>query len=316
MALPRRQEAPALHRASDLAGPDVSRQPDREPSLARVRYGVYADAAELKSASSEAAYLALVRSVAMARSEPVFARESALAVHGIPYGLTPDAVFTIGDESTARKKAGVVHAVAALDPVDVTVVAGMLVCTVEHALADVARRRDALVAVAALDWALRHRLVSKDGVLAALGRQGRRGRAAAEWAIAFADEGAESVGESYSRVRLHQLGFAIPELQARVVGRSGKEYRVDAKWSFSDRRPLFGEFDGMQKYGELAHLAGKDGATALAQEKAREDDIRFRGDMMRWIWDEMIQPRRFERLLLAHGVPRLRAPLPGVVRGA
>ncbi|MGM1028374.1 MAG: hypothetical protein ACQEWM_00735 [Actinomycetota bacterium] len=316
MAVGKQHDAPALHRARSLAGADVGVQPEREPSLARVRYGVYADAAELEVASREASYLALVRSVAITRDQPVFARESALAVHGIPFGLAPDAVFTIGDERTARKKAGVIHAVTVLDPIDVTTVGELLVCTVEHALADVARRREVVVAVAALDWALRNGLASKDGVLEALGRQGKRGRAAAEWAIAFADAAAESVGESYSRVRLHQLGFAIPELQALVVGRSGKEYRVDAKWSFSDRRPLFGEFDGMQKYGELANRAGKSGAAALAQEKAREDDIRFRGDVMRWVWDEMIQPRRFERLLLAHRVPRVRAALPeALLRG-
>ncbi len=314
MAAPQHHEAPALHRAGDLAGPGIGLQPDREPSLARVRYGVYADAAELERVSREAAYLARVRSVAITRRQPVFARESALAVYGIPYGLEPDAVFTIGDATTARKKAGVVHAVTALDPGDVTAVGDLLVCTAEHALADVARRRDPLVAVAAIDWALRHRLVSKDGVLEALGRQGKRGRAAAEWAIGFADAAAESVGESYSRVRLHQLGFVIPELQARVVGRSGKEYRVDARWVFDDRRPLFGEFDGMQKYGELANQAGRSGAAALAAEKAREDDIRFRGDVMRWIWDEMIQPARFERLLLAHDVPRARPAMPRSLR--
>ena len=284
-------------------------QPEREPSLTRVRYGVYADAAALEHGGREAAYLASVRAVAVTRARPVFARESALAIHSLPYGLEPDAVFTIGDAATARKKAGVIHAVRPLDPVDITSVGDLSVCTVAYALADVARQRDATVAVAAIDWALRHRLVSRDGVLEALGRQSKRGRVAAEWAVQFADAAAESVGESYSRVRLHQLGFAIPELQAHVVGRSGKGYRVDMRWTFPDRPPLFGEFDGLQKYGELAHQAGRSGARALEAEKAREDDIRFRGDMMRWIWADMIDPRRFERLLLAHRVPRLRGSL-------
>jgi hypothetical protein len=297
-----------VHASRDLSGPRLP-PPSRDPSLTRVRRGVYVDAEELRAAGHDAPYLARVLAVAAARREPILARESALTVHGIPCGLAPASVFTIGDASTARNKGGVTHAVVALDPADVTMVGDLRVCTPEYALADLARRRGPLVAVAAVDWALRWSGVTKEGILDALERQSTRGRMAAAWAVDFADGAAESVGESYSRVRLHELGFAMPELQARVVGRSGKDYRVDMRWRFAGRRPLLGEFDGMQKYGELATRAGSTGAKALQDEKVREDDLRFGADFMRWIWADMIAPRRFERLLVAHGVPRVRRPL-------
>lgn len=300
-----------VHTARDLVASRLAPSPERDHSLTRLRRGAYVDKQELLAAGRDAPYLARVRAVAAMRDQPVFARESALAVHGIPYGLTPDSVFTIGDATTAKKKAGVTHAVATLDPADVTAIGDLLVCTPEYAIVDLARRREPLVAVAAIDWGMRLGLVSEAGLLGALERQGSRGRAAAEWAIAFADGRSGSVGESYSRVRLHQLGFMLPQqLQAHVVGRSGKDWWVDMQWDFGDR-PLFGEFDGRVKYGELAAQSGRTGAEALAAEKAREDDIRFRGEMMRWIWDDMINARRFERLLLSHDVPRLRSARPG-----
>jgi len=40
----------------------------------------------------------------------------------------------------------------------------------------------------------------------------------AEGAIAFADARSGSPGESFSRVRMHELGFETPELQARFDG--------------------------------------------------------------------------------------------------
>lgn len=303
-----------MQRTSEIVAGAPGAQPERDPALTRLRHGVYANAEDLEQPSRGARHLAQIRAVAAVRRRPMFARQSALALHGIAYGQEPDLVFTTGGTTTARRKAGVVHVPIELDPVDVTEVDGLLVTSLPYALADVARRCDPLVAVAALDEALRLQSVTKQEVTAALGRQSRRGRAAAVWAIDFADAAAESVGESYSRVRIFQLGFAAPELQVRVIGRSGRRYRVDMCWRFADRRPLYGEFDGQVKYGELANKAGKSGAQALAEEKAREDDIRFSGDTAHWVWDEMMSPRRFERVLLAHRVPRIRRPSLALLR--
>lgn len=298
-----------LQRAREIVAASPGVQPERDASLVRVRHGVYAEGAAFESLDREARYLARIRAVHAVRSQPIFARESALAVHGVPYGLEPEAVYTTGNARTARKKGGVVHVPVELHPADIVVVGDLAACSLAFALADVARRRGTLDAVSALDWALRRGSVTKEEVLAALARQGKRGRARAAAAIAFSDAASESVGESWSRVRVFQLGFAMPELQVWVAGPSGRRYRVDMRWCVAGRRPVYGEFDGMQKYGELAHQAGSTGAQALAKEKARDDDLLFSGDPAHWVWADVQQPSRLARILSAYGVPRVRAPI-------
>lgn len=315
-------QEPALPRAKReliAVAPDL--RPEREGRFQRVRRGIYVEqpppapssqgsaaaVSRVPDASGRAArYLLRIRAVHLARSQPVFARESALAIHDIPFGLEPDVVYTAGGTSTARSKAGVVHATVELDPEDIVRVGDLLVCSLAYALADVARRRDRLVAVSAIDAALRRRAVTKQAILEALGRQGARGRARAEWAVAFADGAAESVGESWSRVRVFELGFAAPELQLWVDGPTGNRWRVDMCFRRPGRRPVYGEFDGLMKYGELANQAGKSGARALAEEKQRDDELLFSGDPAHWIWDDLLRPTRLERILVAYGVPRVR----------
>lgn len=305
-----------IRRARDLTQAAPGTRPERDAAFSRLRRGVYAEQSGVEALDDDAHYLLRVRAVHATRSQTTFARESALAIHGVPFGMAPSDVYTTGDTRTAGRKAGIVHASVELDPKDVVEVGGLRVCSLAYALADLARRRDALTAVSALDTALHRRSVTKAAVLDALGRQSRRGRVAGEWAVAFADGEAESVGESWSRVRIFQLGFAAPELQQWVRGRSGKNYRVDMRWRLDGRRPVYGEFDGMQKYGELANQAGKTGTQALAREKARDDDLLFTGDPAHWVWADVLQPTRLDRILTAYRIPRLRPPLPTLSRAA
>ncbi|SDS36358.1 hypothetical protein [Agrococcus carbonis] len=306
--MPETNEPLAVLGARELAAARPGARPERDRRLTRVRRGVYA-VEPAGQPTREARYLLRIQAVHVSRVRPVFARESALAIHGIPYGLEPECVYTTGGARTAGRKSGVVHAPAPLGERDIVAVGDLRVCSLAYALADVARRADALTAVSAIDQALRLERVTKDEVLEALARQSKRGRARAEWAIAFADAAAESVGESWSRVRIFQLGFAAPALQVWVTGRSGKRYRVDMCWRLIDRRPVYGEFDGLQKYGELAHQSGATGAQALAKEKARDDDLLFSGDPAHWIWADVMSPERLDRILTAYGIPRVRRPL-------
>jgi hypothetical protein len=264
----------------------------------------------------DARYLLRIRAVKAVRSEPVFARESALALHGLPYGIEPKAVYTTGDRRTAGSKAGVVHAQRELDPKDITRVGEFAVCTLAYALADVARKSRVLDAVGAIDRALHIGAVTKPQVVDALARQPKRGRARAEWAIEFADGASESVGESWSRVRIFQLGFAAPELQVWVPGPTGKEWRVDMRFQREGGRPVYGEFDGAVKYGALANQRGESGAQALAKEKARDDELLFSGDPAHWVWADVLQPARLEQILTAYRVPRVRAAMLDLSRTA
>ncbi|WP_162943755.1 hypothetical protein [Arthrobacter celericrescens] len=134
---------------------------------------------------------------------------------------------------------------------------------------------------------------------AALGKGAQRERMAA--VLAFADPLSESVGESYSRAVIAKLGFELPELQFRVLGASGEVARTDFHWR---ERKLVGEFDGLMKYTRARELSGKT-AAQVTEEKLREDRIReLDYGVVRWVWDEVMNPERLAAKLLRAGVPR------------
>lgn len=118
----------------------------------------------------------------------------------------------------------------------------------------------------------------------------------------FSDPRAESAGESLSRVLIHQLGFVVPDLQHRMILRSGSSVRVDFWW---EGVRLIGEFDGLMKYRQAQRFAHKDAAEAVIEEKRREDELRSLGcGLLRWTWADLQHPRRFADMLDAAGVPR------------
>ena len=113
------------------------------------------------------------------------------------------------------------------------------------------------------------------------GAAGARGIRQARWVADFADGRAQLPGESVSRLQLHRLGFAPPELQVPVPGPAGRMYFVD--FGLEDAR-AFGEFDGKGKYLDQAMRAGKTIEQVMLEEKEREDWIRgtTRRPFARW----------------------------------
>lgn len=102
-------------------------------------------------------------------------------------------------------------------------------------------------------------------------QKGQRGVAQARWVTHFADGRAQLPGESVSRLRLHQLGFAPPRLQVPIALSSGRFAYVDFGLDDID---AWGEFDGEGKYTDAAMLRAASTAQALVAEKWREDEIR------------------------------------------
>lgn len=282
---------------------------DRDVRLRRIRRGWYVDARDHEAADRRARYLTAIAAVAAARPGAIFARESALALAGLPFGAPVD-VFTVGDPSTSGRKAGVRNSHVPLEADQVIVDAGIARCSTAFALADLARRGRQVDGVAALDAALARGDVSVDEVAAALDRQGPRGRRRAEWVLEFADARSESVGESWSRVVLHRLGAPPPELQVRIPTVLGDRF-ADFGWERRGRRPLVGEFDGFVKYGRLSEERGEAPAEAVFREKRREDAIRASHDVGRWVWDDLFAPARLARILAAAGLSVRSTPLPG-----
>lgn len=290
-------DLPLLH-ATDA---DAAERLHRDPALRRVRRGLYADAAAIDSLERWDRYLVEVRAVAAARPGAVLARESALALAGLPFGA-PDDVFTIGDPAVPGVRHGVRNSHVAVAAQDLELDQGILRCSVPYALADIARRGRQADAVAAVDAALRGGAADLDAIVDALERQGPKGQRRARWVLGCADPRAESVGESWSRVAIHRVGAPAPDLQRRVATVLGDRW-LDFCFDLPGRRPVGGEFDGFVKYGAIAASAGEDPAAVVLREKRREDAIRATHDMARWIWDDVLRPARLARILAAVGVP-------------
>jgi len=143
--------------------------------------------------------------------------------------------------------------------------------------------------------------ISKAELLAELGdaRSGS-GVVKARVAIEIADGAAESVGESCSRVGIHLLGFAMPQLQVSFSDRFGKIGTVDFWWPEFN---LIGEFDGAIKYDDPEFLAGRTPQEALHDEKRREDRLRALGHgVTRWGWATAASLPRLRDHLRAAGV--------------
>jgi hypothetical protein len=91
-----------------------------------------------------------------------------------------------------------------------------------------------------------------------------------------------------SRVRLHEEGLPVPELQQDIYGQDGRFVaRVDFCWN--EQRTI-GEFDGKIKYGRLLK-PGQSIEDVLFEEKRREDALRDLGwQIVRWLWSDLYRP--------------------------
>ncbi|WP_306906239.1 hypothetical protein [Arthrobacter pascens] len=111
--------------------------------------------------------------------------------------------------------------------------------------------------------------------------------------LALADETAESVGESRSRVLIHVLGLPAPVLQQSFHDAEGFVARADFFWR---EYGVIGEFDGDAKYLDDALLGGNSIRLAILAEKKREDRLRSLGYIVvRWDWTAVTDPRSLAR---------------------
>ncbi|MET0955407.1 MAG: hypothetical protein ABWY68_05610 [Cryobacterium sp.] len=293
-------------------------------ALTSIRRGVYAAAETWRSAGANERYSLLVRATVLAAARaPVLSHQSAAVLHGLPIiGSWPANVHTCTPDARGGSSTRAVTAHRGGRPDALELIDGCQVTSLARTLVDVAATSSFLVGVTMVDHALRveqeraERLrkqarpdelaaepaLTKEDLYRELEKVNpRTGRRRAEQAIAFASPLAANPGETLSRVRIFQLGFAEPELQVCFPDILGANAFVDFFWR---RVRKIGEFDGFLKYGAGPVLAGRDPSAVVWEEKQREDALRARVNSFdRWGWDLALSPTRFHAFLTERGVP-------------
>lgn len=262
--------------------------------LVRVRPGIYAPAHLWQELPWWKQYRLKVDAVAQGpASDPVFSRQSAASVWGIPiFGAKSHVHIQVGRSTHGRLSAGVQsHRDRSLEePVKRH---GLWVTPRAQTVIELALAVPFSQAVAAADHVLKAdpdeslEPISKIEIMVVAKRLSSRSKyERVDKVIRFADVRSGSVGESVSRACLYLAGFPQPELQYRVKNDDGLLIGIgDFYW---EEFHLVGEYDGLAKYSREEYLQGQSPSDALTAEKIREDAIRATGrGLVRWLWSEV-----------------------------
>jgi len=273
--------------------------------LRRVRSGVYAVAEDVAELRTEDLHLVAMRALASASERTVvFSHQSAAVAHGLPI-LGPHlarvhVTFARAGDRSFERVSGHVFAVRDEEVVEV---GGLVVTARGRTVVDVAGggtfEEGAVTADAALAAGLPRALLEQAVDLAGP----RRARRRIEEVVAFADAGAQSAGESVSRVTMRGLGLR-PVLQHRM--RDGRGVIGDADFWFPEEE-VAGEFDGLVKFLDPRYAPAGAGRKVY-DEKVREDRGRaVTKGWARWGWSEARSLRLLGGILHRAGmrVPRL-----------
>jgi hypothetical protein len=268
--------------------------------LHRVRRGSYVEESRWAELGDENRFRALVVCTyesMRTRPTPPACLHAAAVLWELPIlGRWPSHVDVVTDSSASGSSRLIRrHRVAAIpEPVEVR---GIPATSVARTVIDLARIGDLASGLVTADAALHsHKctLEELDAEVDAIPR-GASGRRRAALAIRLADGRSESPGESLSRARIFEFGFAQPDLQVPLIDNRGRFGYSDFGWG-SQR----GGFDGEMKY---------DDPTALWREKQREDRARRVGQTaIRWVWKDALRGDEMRTVLSAAAVPRSRTP--------
>jgi hypothetical protein len=260
----------------------------RAGELAVVRRGAYVSGDDQRLADPVRRHaLSVAAEVRRVAPSAVVSHVSAAVLYGLPVWRVPLERVHVTRARPTGARAGrsvAVHS-APLAPEEIVRVGDVWATCPARTAVDLARTVPFEASVVTIDAALRHGLVTAETLAVALRRAtGWRGVPAARRAVAFADGGAESVGESRGRVALLRAGLPAPTLQWEIWHGGKLIGRVDFAWP--DRRTV-AEFDGKIKYGRLLR-PGQQPGDAVFEEKIREDRLRAAGlHVVRWTWADL-----------------------------
>lgn len=273
----------------------------RGRSWVRVRRGAYLDG-QLPATAVARHALLVAATLADLRRPAVVSHQSAAVLLGLPlWGAPLDKVHVTRHPPASSQTAGPLRShVARLRDDEVTTVAGVQVTDVARTALDLARSLPFEPAVVAVDAALHEGMLPRELLERRLfDIAGTRGSRHAARVVRFADGRSASVGESRSRVVLHELGLTPSALQFEVRSPGGGFVALtDFAW---EEQRVVGEFDGRVKYGRLLR-PGQHPGEAVFEEKRREDAIRDEGwSVLRWTWPDLADRERLgERVRRAH----------------
>lgn len=269
----------------------------KDGALHKIRRGRYVSGEAWRSADPLERHLMLAGAVLAAVSDDSYLiGASALVAHGVELH-EPDlsAVRVVRVRGSARSEAGVRHSDGEL-PVEYRGTArGLRTAGVAWSLVDYARSVPTGSAVAAMDSALRRKLVTRDELTTAAERcRLWSGSRPLMRAVGLCDGRAESVGESLNRVLFVDLDLAPDELQL-VISTDLGHFRVDFAWR---AHGVLAEFDGRVKY--LKPLRGERSAADVAwNERQRELALERAGwVVIRFSWADLQQPELVRRRVL------------------
>jgi len=227
-----------------------------------------------------------------------FAREGAAAVLGFPritaWPTTVRHLVTrrgVSGSSVLRPLLG--------GEAECLVVHGVLVTPPPRTVVDLARYGTLQDAVTAADYCLRHDLCTHADLEEELDRVPARapGRARAQTAVGLADGLSMSPGESFSRVQMFRLQIPKPRLQVSFTDDDGLIGDVDFWWE-----QAVGEFDGRTKYRVPPGADHVEAGRVLWAEKKREDRLRRKTQVARWVWSDLLRPQQLLAILTEKGV--------------
>lgn len=273
----------------------------RRRSWARVRRGAYLDG-QLPTGTVARHALLVAATLAGLRRPAVVSHQSAAVLLGLPlWGAPLDKVHITRRPPASSQTVGPLRShVARLRDDEITSVGGLEVTDVARTALDLARSLPFETAVIAVDAALHEGVLTRRLLEQRLfDIAGTRGSRHAARVIRFADHRSGSVGESRSRVLLHELGLAPSTLQFDVRAPDGSFVAcTDFAW---EEQRVVGEFDGRVKYGRLLR-PGQDPGDAVFEEKRREDAIRDEHwTVVRWTWPDLADRERLgARVRRAH----------------
>jgi hypothetical protein len=259
-----------------------------------VRRGVYADASDWEAADPwrdrpllrvKAAHLALGR-------RHHLSHDSAALLHDLP--LLPDEErlvhVTREDITGGRRRHGIAQHGAPITPAEATRIDGLPVLRLARTALDIGREHGYDAGLVACDGALRRGVPRSALDAAATAMRNWPGIKPARAAVADADPGAESAGESLGRTLVRELQVGEVATQFPVLLSDGRTAWLDM---------LVGchafEFDGRIKYQPTSNggVASRSPEDVVWEEKKRERLIRELGlGVSRIIWADLFGDAR------------------------